>query len=93
MPKPEELLEPTDIDVGSEGFSLILFNDSFHDFDEVTSQIVKATGFSYERAEEITMEAHQKGRAVVLSGELDRCLKAQSVLEEISLRTSIEVNV
>ena len=89
MPKPEELLEPTDIDVGSEGFSLILFNDSFHDFDEVTSQIVKATGFSYERAEEITMEAHQKGRAVVLSGELDRCLKAQSVLEEISLRTSI----
>ncbi|MGA2668827.1 MAG: ATP-dependent Clp protease adaptor ClpS [Ignavibacteria bacterium] len=93
MPKPEELLEPTDIDIGAEGFSLILFNDSFHDFDEVTSQVMKATGYSYDRSEEITMEAHQKGRALVLSGELDKCLKAQSVLEEISLRTSIEVNV
>ena len=93
MPKPEELLEPTDIDIGAEGFSLILFNDSVHDFDEVATQVVKATGYSYERAEEITMEAHQKGRAVVLSGELDRCLRAQTILEEISLRTSIEVNV
>jgi ATP-dependent Clp protease adaptor protein ClpS len=93
MPKPEELLEPTDIDIGTEGFSLILFNDSVHDFEEVTAQVMKATGYSYEKAESITMEAHQKGRAAVVSGELDKCLKVQAVLEEISLRTSIEVNV
>jgi ATP-dependent Clp protease adaptor protein ClpS len=91
--KHEELLEPTDIDIGTEGFTLILFNDSYHDFDEVTEQVMKATGYGYNRAESITMEAHNKGRAVVMTGELDRCLKAQAVLEEIHLHTSIEVNV
>jgi ATP-dependent Clp protease adaptor protein ClpS len=93
MPKQEELLEPTDIDIGNEGFSLILFNDSHHDFDEVVMQVMKATGYGYDKSEAITLEAHNKGRAVVISGTLDRCIKVQSVLEEIGLRTSIEVNV
>jgi len=93
MPKEQEILEPTDVDVGSEGFSLILFNDSHHDFDEVVMQVMKATGYGYDKSEAITLEAHNKGRAVVLSGTIDRCLNAQSILEEIGLRTSIEVNV
>lgn len=93
MLKPEEILEPTDVDVGNEGFSLILFNDAHHEFEEVISQVMKATGYGYDKAETITMEAHNKGRAIVLTGTIDKCLKAQSVLEEISLRTSIEVNV
>jgi ATP-dependent Clp protease adaptor protein ClpS len=93
MLKPEELLEPTDIDISTEGFSLIMFNDSHHDFDEVITQVMKATGYGYDKAEAITMEAHNKGRAVVLTGTIDKCLKAQSVLEEIRLLTSIEVNV
>jgi ATP-dependent Clp protease adaptor protein ClpS len=93
MLKPEELLEPTDIDISTEGFSLIMFNDSHHDFDEVIAQVMKATGCGYDKAEAITMEAHNKGRAVVLNGTIEKCLKAQSILEEIRLRTSIEVNV
>jgi ATP-dependent Clp protease adapter protein ClpS len=93
MLEPEEVLETTDIGVDTEGFTLILFNDSYHDFDEVTKQLVKATGYDYQRAEAITMEAHNKGRAEVLKGELQRCLKAQAILEEINLKTSIEVNV
>lgn len=92
MPEAETLLEPTDIDVSTEGFTLILFNDSYHSFDEVIEQVMKATGFGYDRAEGITMEAHTKGRATVLSGELDKCLEAQKILEEINLRTAIEVN-
>ena len=93
MLKPEEILEPTDVDTGSEGFSLILFNDSHHEFEEVISQVMKATGYGYDKAESITMEAHNNGRAVVLSGSIEKCLKSQAVLEEINLRTSIEVNV
>ncbi len=93
MLKPEEILEPTDVDTGSEGFSLILFNDSYHEFEEVIAQVMKATGFGYDKSEAITMEAHNKGRAVVLTGEIEKCLNAQAVLEEINLRTSIEVNV
>lgn len=92
MPLEEELISPTDIDVTTEGFTLILFNDSYHDFLEVIEQVMKATGYGYDRAEGITMEAHNKGRAVVVMGALDKCLKTQAVLEEISLRTSIEVN-
>lgn len=93
MPETEELIEPVDIDITTEGFTLILFNDAFHDFEEVIQQVMKATGFGYYRAEEITMEAHHKGRAVVIAGELEKCLKAQAILEEIQLRTSLEVNV
>ena len=92
MPLEKELLEPTDIGISTEGFTLILFNDSSHDFEEVILQIMKATGYGHNKAESITMEAHNKGRAVVITGELDQCLKAQGVLEEISLRTTIEVS-
>lgn len=92
MPQTEELIEPIDIDTTTEGFTLILYNDSVHSFEEVTEQVMRATGFGFERAESITSEAHTKGRAVVLTGNLDLCIKAQHVLEEISLRTSIEVN-
>lgn len=91
MTLEQELAEPTDIDVSSKGFTLILFNDSDHDFEEVISQVMKATGYGHDKAEAITMEAHNKGRAAVLTGELESCLLAQSVLEEIALRTSIEV--
>jgi ATP-dependent Clp protease adaptor protein ClpS len=93
MLETEELIEPVDIDVSAEGFTLILFNDAHHDFEEVIEQVMKATGYGYLKSEEITTEAHNKGRAVVIQGELERCLKAQAVLEEIQLRTSIEVNV
>lgn len=93
MLNPEELIEPIDIDISREGFTLILFNDSYHDFEEVVEQIIKATGYGYDKAEEITLEAHSKGKAVVLTGDLDICLKAQSILEEINLRTSLEVSV
>lgn len=92
MAQTEELINPVDIDTSTENFILILFNDSYHDFDEVINQVMLATGYGYDKAESITIEAHSKGRAVVISGELDACLKAQVILEEIALRTSIEVS-
>lgn len=93
MLKAEEILEQAGVDTGNEGFSLILFNDSHHDFEEVITQVMKAKGCGYDKAEAITLEAHNKGRAVVLTGTIEKCLKAQVILEEINLRTSIEVNV
>jgi len=92
MTEVEELVSPTDIDISTEGFTLILFNDSHHDFDEVINQVMKATGCGYDKAEAITLEAHNKGKASVITGELAQCLSAQAILEEISLRTTIEVN-
>lgn len=92
MPESKELIEPTDVDTTTEGFTLILFNDNYHSFEEVIEQVMKATGCGYDKAETITLEVHNNGKASVVSGDLNKCLKAQSVLEEINLRTTIEVN-
>jgi ATP-dependent Clp protease adaptor protein ClpS len=88
----KELAAPTDIDTTTQSFTLILYNDSYHTFEEVIEQVMKASGCGYDRAESITMEVHTKGRAAVITGELAKCLRAQTVLEEINLRTAIEVN-
>jgi ATP-dependent Clp protease adaptor protein ClpS len=90
--KTEELQSPTDIDTTTESFTLILYNDNYHSFEEVIDQVIKATGYGYDKAETITMEVHTKGKAAVVSGDLNKCIRAQRVLEEINLRTSIEVN-
>ena len=92
MEETQQILEPADTDITTEGFTLILFNDSYHSFDEVIEQVMKATGCGFDKAEAITMNAHTNGKANVISGDLDKCLGAQKVLEEINLRTAIEVN-
>jgi len=92
MQQTDEFTEPTDIDTTTEGFTLILFNDAHHEFEEVIAQVMLAAGCGYDKAESITLEAHNNGRAAVISGALEVCLKAQSILEEIALRTNIEVN-
>lgn len=70
---------------------VILFNDDWHTFDEVIYQIIKATGYNYEKAEAITYEVHNKGKAIVYSGSLAECIRVSSVLEEIQLRTEIQL--
>ena len=70
---------------------VILFNDDWHTFDEVIYQIIKATGYNYEKAEAITYEVHNKGKAIAYSGELAKCIQVSSVLEEIQLRTEIQL--
>jgi ATP-dependent Clp protease adaptor protein ClpS len=70
---------------------VILFNDEVHTFDEVISQIIKATRCTSERAEALAWEVHTTGRAVVFAGELSRCMQVSGILEEIYLMTQIEV--
>lgn len=70
---------------------VILFNDEVHTFDEVIGQIIKATGCDLARAEALTWEVHNAGKAVIYEGEMTRCVQISSVLEEIELMTQIEV--
>ncbi len=70
-------------------FKVILFNDDEHTFDEVIVQLIKAIHCSYEKARDFAFETHVNGKAVVYNGELQKCLKVSSILEEISLRTQI----
>ncbi len=70
---------------------VILFNDEVHTFDEVIGQIIKATGYDLAKAEELTWEVHNTGKAMVYEGEMAKCMQVSGVLEEIELMTQIEV--
>jgi ATP-dependent Clp protease adapter protein ClpS len=71
-------------------YKVILFNDDWHTFEEVIAQLIKALGCSYDKASALTLKVHFNGKAVVYEGELVKCLKVSSVLEEIALHTQIE---
>jgi ATP-dependent Clp protease adapter protein ClpS len=79
--------EKTSVNLGSR---VILFNDNEHTFEEVISQIMKATKCSLIEARDKTFEVHVNGKAVVYSGALADCLRVSSVLEEILLHTQID---
>jgi ATP-dependent Clp protease adaptor protein ClpS len=83
----EEVLDDTKT---QEPAKAILFNDEVHTFDEVISQIMKATGCDLPTAEIKTWEVHNTGKSCVFTGELSKCLQVTSVLEEIELMTQIE---
>jgi len=72
------------------GSRVLLFNDDIHTFDEVINQIIKAINCDVLRAEQLTVEVHTNGKAVVFEGEMFECIKVSSILEEISLHTQIE---
>ncbi len=71
-------------------YRVILFNDEWHTFDEVITQLIKALGCSYDKASALTLKVHLNGKAVVYEGDLPQCLKISSVLEEIALKTQVE---
>jgi len=79
--------EKTDIGLASR---VILFNDDWHTFEEVISQIIKATKCSFIEARDKTFEVHINGKAVVYSGQLADCLRVSGILEEILLHTQID---
>ena len=82
-----EVIDEQDVTLGSK---VILFNDDWHTFEEVTGQIIKAIKCSQSEAESLTWEVHSKGKACVFTGEMHECLRVSSVLEEIQLHTQIE---
>lgn len=78
--------EETGIDVLSR---VVLYNDDWHTFDEVITQLIIATNCSFEAARDHAFEVHVKGKSIVFNGTLKDCLKVSSVLEEIALNTQI----
>lgn len=74
----------------SDGFRVILYNDDAHSFDEVILQLQKATGCTLEKAIDIMLEAHTKGRAVCYKGGRDDCQKVCRVLREIRLQCEVD---
>jgi ATP-dependent Clp protease adapter protein ClpS len=69
---------------------LILYNDDVHTFDEVIQQLIKALNCGRAHAEELTLQVHHEGKAIVFEGEFEECLKRDGVLKEIDLMTEIK---
>ncbi len=88
---PEQLEQHDEDTELQEPAKVILFNDEVHTFDEVITQIIKATGCASPRAEQLTWEVHNTGKANVFEGEMVKCIQVSGVLEEIDLMTQIEV--
>lgn len=68
---------------------VILYNDETHTFDEVSLQLMKATGCSIQQGEHLAVEVDTRGLACVFEGEITDCLRASSILEEIALNTEV----
>lgn len=73
-----------------EPWKVILYNDDIHSFDEVTLQLIKATGCSAGDAVRIAFKAHTKGKALAFTGTFDECFRVNGILREIQLVTEIE---
>lgn len=83
-----EIIEEETTDIGLTS-RVLLFNDDWHTFDEVITQLMVATGCTFEKARDLAFEVHVKGKAIVFNGAMKECLKVSSVLEEIALHTQI----
>jgi ATP-dependent Clp protease adaptor protein ClpS len=71
-------------------WQVVLFNDEEHSFDEVILQIQKATGYALERAVQLTIRVHEKGKALIYVGSKEKCEKVGVVLQQIQLIVLIE---
>jgi ATP-dependent Clp protease adaptor protein ClpS len=69
---------------------VVLYNDDWHGFDEVVLQIQKATGKSEVEAHAITHEAHNKGKAIAFTGDLEKCQGVAAVLRQIQLQVDVD---
>lgn len=85
----KELIKEIDSGSTDELHRLIIYNSN-HYYDDVITQLQKATGFDIIQCEQIAIIAHTKGKAVVKSGEMDELSQINSVLKEINLVTEIE---
>lgn len=77
-------------DESAGGFRVILYNDEIHSVDEVVLQIQKATGCDLEKAIEIMLEAHTRGRAICFRGGREECHRVARVLREIRLQVEVD---
>ena len=83
-PSPENKNE-----VGISG-CVLLFNDSWHTFEQVSGQLIKAIQCNKKHAQLLTWIVHTRGKALVFTGGIQECINVSDTLEEIDLRTRIE---
>lgn len=83
-------LETTSGGTGDSDYRVILYNDDYHGQDQVTAQLHKATGYTWEKCYAIMMEAHARGRAICYRGGRAKCQQVTRILREINLQCEVD---
>ncbi len=71
-------------------YVVIVYDDDWHTFEQVETQLQKATACTLEKAEAFAMEIHTSGRAIVFTGTAEKCERVASVLREIRLQVETD---
>lgn len=71
-------------------WSVIVFDDDIHTFEEVIIQLMKAIGCTPQKGYEHALTIHTEGKDCVYQGDFFDCFRIQGVLKEIALVTEIE---
>ena len=71
-------------------YIVILYNDDYHEADEVVLQLQKATGYDESTADSVMYEAHMHGRAVAFKGNGSECERVAAVLRQIRLQVETD---
>ncbi len=86
QPAPTERAPGT----GSDSHVVIVFNNEYNTFDEVTHILQVATGCPLSEAEMETWEIHHRGRSLVHHGDREECTRAAGIIKTIGIKVSVE---
>lgn len=95
MDQPETIQIPDalfrDLAGSDSVWTVILFNDDVHTFDDVAFQLVKAIRCTVDEGYSFAQEVDATGSARVFEGDLESCERVATVLEEIHLLVKLQV--
>ena len=89
------VLEPTSTEKADDGMNgflswrTTLFNCNCHSYQQVETQLMKATRCTKEQAKAFAKEIDTNGSAVVFTGCRERCEAVSMTLDVINLRTDV----
>lgn len=69
---------------------VIVFDNEFNTFEEVTMILILATNCSVEEATIETWEVHHLGKSVVHRADEKECLRVASIIAKIGIRVEVE---
>ena len=71
-------------------YHVIVFNNTYNTFEEVIDILIRALSCSFEVAEHLTHQIHDKGCSTVATVNMDKGEKIANVIRSIKIRVSLE---
>jgi ATP-dependent Clp protease adapter protein ClpS len=87
VPRPELLDRETQ---GAGEWLVIVFDNDFNTFEQVTGILQKATGCSLEEAQMETWEVHHLGRSIVHHADRPECERVAAIIRTIGIRVEVD---